>query len=339
MIRMLRLSMVLVLAIAAGLTAACGDKETKVASEEAREGRDRELLAEGIKEMQKGHYTQSRLLLNTLINTYPDSSLLPVTKLAVADSYYREGSTSAMNQSEIEYRDWLQFFPRHELADDVMMKIAEVHMRQVQASDRETTHARLAERQLVKLLEQYPQTELKERVESQLYEVREVLALHELKVARFYQKQRQAWKAVSWRTQEIIDNYPDFSMMDEALYLRGVAMFEQEDADEAILSFTRLAKYYPESEYYGETVDFLKRLDAEVPEAATDAERAQRREGPGVFGRVWGAIARPRIENIDKDGVLFKKEDTVDAAIERALKFSVAQNTEASGLTTTSGSR
>jgi hypothetical protein len=40
-----------------------------VAAEAKREGRDRELLSDGITEMQKGDYTKSRLLLNTLINT------------------------------------------------------------------------------------------------------------------------------------------------------------------------------------------------------------------------------------------------------------------------------
>lgn len=339
MIRMLRFPLFFMMASVLAFSAACGgDKATQVASEEAREGRDRELLTEGIESLQKGRYTQSRLLMSTLINTYPDSSLLPVTKLAIADSYYREGSTSSMNQSEIEYRDWLQFFPRHHLADDVMLKIAEVHLRQIQASDRDTSQARLAERQLLRLLEQFPDTELKERAEQQLWEVREVLALHELKVARFYAKQRQAYRAVEWRTKEILDKYPGFSMTDEALYLRGVAMFEQEDAYEAVANFTRLARNYPESEYYGEAVDFLKRLDAEVPEPADPAERpAERGERPGVVGRVLGAISRPRVSDIDEDGVLFKKEDSVQAAVERAMQFSVAPTTGATAGTSSTG--
>ena len=206
-----------------GMLVGCGgDKATKVASEEAREGRDRALLQEGVIQMQKGRYTQARLLFNTLINTYPDSPLLPVTKLALADSYYREGSFSSMNQSEVEYKDWLQFFPKHGLADDVMMKIAEVHMRQVQAADRDTTHAKMAERQLLKLVEQYPSTELKKRAEDQLWEVREILGMHELKVARFYYTHRQAYKASASRTRDIVDKFPGFSRTDEALYLLAV---------------------------------------------------------------------------------------------------------------------
>lgn len=320
--RSLRTLAVFSLAAAAVLSAGCHDKKP-VASEQAREGRDRELLSEGIKEMQDGKLIKSRLLLETIVNTYPDSPFLPVTKLAIADSYYREGSFSSMNQAEVEYREWLQFFPKHELADDVVMKLAEIHMRQVQAPDRDTTHAKLAEKQLLKLLSDYPGTDLKERAEAQLWEVREILGMHELKVARFYFNQRQAYKAAASRTKEIIDKYPGFSRSDEALFLLGVSMFEQEDTDEAITYFQRLAKFYPQSQYYDDTVNYLKRLDAEVPAAAAEAERPkQLGEAPGIVSRVIETISHPRLDYISKDGVLFKKDDTGEQALEKAVKFS-----------------
>lgn len=337
MSRFVRFSMVAMLVAAVALSAACrGDKKTKVAAEERREGRDRELMAQGLKEMQDGKYIRARLLFSTLVNTYGDSPLLPVTKLAIADCFYREGSFSAMNQSEIEYRDWLQFFPKHELADDVMMKIAEVHMRQVQAPDRDTTHARLAERQLLKLIQDYPSTDLRERAEAQLWEVREILGMHELKVARFYFKVRESYKAAASRTREIIDKYPEFSRTDEALFLLGVSMFQQEDTEEAITHFTRLCRYYPESPYYEDSVGYLKRLDAPVPEAAPENERPKQRETPGIFERTMEIISHPRLDNIDKDGVLFKRGESVDICLERALKFSATSAGGATGTTASS---
>jgi outer membrane protein assembly factor BamD len=323
MSRSFRNTLLVMLAVAVALSAACrGEKKTKVASEEAQPGRDRQLLSEGIKEMQDGKYVKSRLLFNTLINTYPDSSLLSVTKLALADSFYREGTTSTMNQAEVEYRDWLQFFPKHDLADDVTMKIAEIHMRQVQSPDRDTTQAQLAERQLLKLIRDFPNTELKQRAESQLWEVREILGMHELKVARFYFNQRQAYKATASRTREIIDKYPGFSRSDEALFLLGRSMFEQEDTEEAITYFSRLCKLYPESPYFEESVAYLKQLDAAVPEPAPEADRPKPlKEGPGMVGKVFEVMSRPRLDYIDKDGVLFKKDEKYDAALDRALKF------------------
>ena len=44
---------------------------------------------------------------------------VPLAKLLVADSFYREGGSSNLAQADVEYREWLQFFPQHPLADDV----------------------------------------------------------------------------------------------------------------------------------------------------------------------------------------------------------------------------
>src|SRR5580693_9138243 len=44
-------------------------------------------------DLKAGRYTEGRLALQTLINTYPDSEYLAKAKLAVADSYYKEGGT------------------------------------------------------------------------------------------------------------------------------------------------------------------------------------------------------------------------------------------------------
>jgi hypothetical protein len=38
-----------------------------------------------------------------------------MAKLAVADSFYLEGSTSALIQAAAAYQDWLTFFPTHPL--------------------------------------------------------------------------------------------------------------------------------------------------------------------------------------------------------------------------------
>ena len=143
-----------------------------------------------------------------------------------------------------------------------------------------------------------------------------------LKVARFYFTQRQAYKATASRTREIIDKYPGFSRSDEALFLLGRSMFEQEDTDEAVTSFTRLCKFYPDSPYYNDSVAYLKRLDSAVPEAAPEADRPKPlKDEPGMIGKVFEVMTRPRLDYIDNDGVLFKKDEKYDAALERALKF------------------
>src|ERR1700723_2960640 len=66
---------------------------------------DKALYDKAVKDLQKGRYELSRLTLNTLINTYDSSEYLAKAKLAIADSWYREGGISGYAQAEAEYKD------------------------------------------------------------------------------------------------------------------------------------------------------------------------------------------------------------------------------------------
>ncbi|MEJ7700996.1 MAG: outer membrane protein assembly factor BamD [Pyrinomonadaceae bacterium] len=151
-------------------------------------GRDRELFIEATKNVRKNNYDVGRLLFQTIITTYPDSPYLPMAKLASADSFYLEGSTSALIQAAAGYQDWLTFFPTHPLADRVLLKIAESEMRQIGLPDRDATRAKKAEQRLRALLQQHPNSILRKEADQRLEEVQDNLGLHNLYVANFYYK-------------------------------------------------------------------------------------------------------------------------------------------------------
>ena len=73
---------------------------------------DKVLFAKATEDVKHGRYTVGRLALQTLINTYPDSEYSgSKLKLAIADSYYKDGGTSGLKQSIVEYKDFITFFP------------------------------------------------------------------------------------------------------------------------------------------------------------------------------------------------------------------------------------
>ena len=250
----------LLIATLALTVAACGGKpKTQVTLEQAQAGRDQELFRDGVNAIRKGNYDQGRFLLNTMINTYSDSPLNRMAKLSIGDSFYLEGGSKSLAQAEVEYRDWVQFFPEDALADDVMLKMAEIHLKQVMAPDRDTTHAKLAERQLKETLRRYPNTDKKEDANNLMTEVQEILAMHELKVARFYFEIRGSAPAAQMRTEEILNNYPNFSRFDEALWLHARSMADQEDTETASQDLARLVSNYPHSEFKQRAEELLKK--------------------------------------------------------------------------------
>ncbi|HTD45392.1 MAG TPA: hypothetical protein VK687_14485, partial [Bryobacteraceae bacterium] len=65
---------------------------------------DKILYDRAIKDIEHSRFEVARLTLNTLINTYDSSEYLAKAKLAIADSWYRQGGPEGMAQSEAEYK-------------------------------------------------------------------------------------------------------------------------------------------------------------------------------------------------------------------------------------------
>lgn len=234
-------------------------------------GRDRVLFIEAAHEVRKGNHETGRLLFTTIITTYPDSPYLPLAKLAIADSFYLEGTTSSLIQAGQAYQDWLTFFPTDALTCEAMLKVAETEMRQMGLSDRDITHARKAEQRLKVMLQQCPQSSLRPDAERRLRETQDNLAMHNLEVARFYLDNRYrnhkgGLKGGQDRLKEIAEKYPNFCLMDEVLFRRAMTYQEEEEPDEAAKYYQQLVRDFPNSEYIDKAKDQLNIIGAAIPD-------------------------------------------------------------------------
>jgi len=92
--------LVLYLAAGLGMTGCFGHKkvDSQTGTGSSAEP-DKVLYERAQNDIKHSRYDVARLTLQTLINTYPDSEYLAKAKLEVADSYYKEGGTSAMTQA------------------------------------------------------------------------------------------------------------------------------------------------------------------------------------------------------------------------------------------------
>ena len=218
---MRRSSIIALLAILLAFTAACTNK--KVNNPLANVGSkqpDKVLFDRSMDAMKHNRFDVARMTLQTLINTYPDSEFIARAKLAVADSWYAEGGTTALQQAESEYKDFKTFFPNMPEAAEAQLRVADIHYQQMEKPDRDYTHAMRAEEEYRALIQEYPDSKLVPRAKERLREVQEVLAQREFNIGRFYYL-RAAYPAAIARLQTLIDRYPLYSGADEALYLIG----------------------------------------------------------------------------------------------------------------------
>ena len=287
-------------------------------------GRDRVLFEEAAKEVRKGSHDTGRLLFATIINTYPDSPFLPLAKLAIADSFFLEGTTSALIQAAQAYQDWLTFFPTDPLADDASLKVAEAEMRQMGLSDRDISHARKAEQRLKVLLQQYPKSPLRPTVEARLAQVQENLAMHNLQVGRFYHDVKFSTgkgglKGAQSRFKEIADKYPCFSYNDEVFYRLAATYQAEEEPDEAARYYQKLVQEFPESEYVERARQQLNIIGAPIPEKSTPNPCAKRK-AQSFMGNLMQQVSGKADVTVNKNGILISKDgkegaDLIDAAL------------------------
>ncbi|MGI9054960.1 MAG: outer membrane protein assembly factor BamD [Pyrinomonadaceae bacterium] len=275
-------------------------------------GRDKELFIVATREIRKNNYEVGRLLFQTIITTYPDSPYLPMAKLAVADSFYLEGSTSSLIQSVAAYQDWLAFFPTHPLSDRVLLKIAEAEMRQIGLPDRDSTHAKKAEARLKSLLQQYPDSALTALVSDRMEEVQDNLGLHNLYIANYYYKQsvdykKGGLKGAQSRYREILQKYPNFSFMDEALYKLAVTYLIEEETDQAARYFQLIVSDYPNSDYVEKSKEQLNILGAKIPEPKPDRMKVLPPEKKSFIQNFKNQLFGIYPLTIDKNGVLMTK--------------------------------
>src|SRR5580704_3884832 len=226
---------------------------------------DKVLYDKAIKDLEHGRYELARLTLNTLINTYDTSEYLAKAKLAIADSWFREGGASGLAQAEAEYKDFELFYSTMPEAAEAQYKICGVHFGQMSKPDRDTNQALRAEQECKQLVLQYPNSKFVPETEQRLREIDEALAEGEMRSANFYFG-KGSRSAAANRYSGLVQQYPLYSRADEALwkdseeYLGlGGAKFRSY-AGQAL---QKIVRDYPLSTYVDQAKKKLRELEME----------------------------------------------------------------------------
>src|SRR6202522_611348 len=183
---------------------------------------DKELFDKAMLALKKGHFDVARLDLQTMLNTYPESEYRMRAKLAVGDSWFKEGGTAALTQAEAEYKDFITFFPNTPEAAEAQMKVADIYYMQMEKPDRDPKNAEQAEQEYRNMIQQFPDSTFVPRAKQRLREVQEVLAERQYQGGSFYST-HENWAATIARLQTVTDSYPLYSHSDLALIGLGDA--------------------------------------------------------------------------------------------------------------------
>jgi outer membrane protein assembly factor BamD len=298
---MLHLRNLLVVASIAALLSSCGFRRKKYENPITKDTQqpDKALFDKAINDVEKGRYDVARLTLQTLISTYDTSEFLAKAKLAVADSWYREGGSYALAQAEAEYKDFILFYPTLEEAPEAQEKICMIHYKQMEKPDRDQTHTARAEDECRQLLVQFPNSKFAPRGQQTLRNIQEVRAEGEFRVGDFYHRKGSSDPAAANRLQDVVNQYPLYSRADEALWKLGDSYSKMGPRlrDQAGAAYQKLVRDYPLSAYADMAKDKLRQMEKDIPEAdpvalARMKYELENREDAGVMSHFWGMFRK-----------------------------------------------
>jgi outer membrane protein assembly factor BamD len=294
-----------------GLLTSCGFRRKKYENPITKDTKqpDKVLFDRSIDDIEHGRYEVARITLNTLINTYDQSEYLAKAKLAIADSWYREGGSHGLAQAEAEYKDFILFYPTLEEAAESQQKICQIHYRQMEKADRDPNQAFRAEDECRSLIVQFPNSKFVPETQQILRNIQEAIAEGEFRVGSFYLK-KGSNPAAANRLNRLVDAYPLYSKADEALWGMGEAYSKMGNRfrNKAGESYARIVRDYPLSDYVENAKKRLTALELPIPQADRAAYdrmkyELENRTKPGMVSKSTGFLKRgPDVHAAAKTG-------------------------------------
>ncbi|HMD71336.1 MAG TPA: outer membrane protein assembly factor BamD [Bryobacteraceae bacterium] len=272
---------------------------------------DKVLFDTSIDDIEKGRFERARLTLQTLMNTYDTSEYLAKAKLAVADSWLREGGAHGFAQAEAEYKDFILFYPNMEEAAEAQFKICDMQYKQMDKADRDPVHARTAEFECKDVLLKFPNSKFAPQAQQRLLEVQEVIAGGEDRVGQYYfKKGGRSFNSAANRLQALADQYPLYSHADDALWMLADAYLQLGDKYESRQAdaYTRIVRDYPLSSHVQDAKAQLQAMGRPIPEADSVAYARMKYEQDNrtrrsLLSKITGPISsRPDTSMAAKSG-------------------------------------
>jgi len=190
-------------------------------------------------------YAEARESFKKIVERHPTSSYASRARFLLGETYYRE---SEFDKAIVEFRTFLSFYPRHQIADLVQYRLAMAYYDQIKPIEQDQGLAHKALEEFKKLVKEYPESRYATDALAKIDISRGRQAQKELWVATYYFNQGNP-SGARQRLELVLKEYPRTLVIPEALWLLAEVNFrEGRDAAGREL-LLRLADEYPYTEF------------------------------------------------------------------------------------------
>jgi outer membrane protein assembly factor BamD len=181
-----------------------------------------ELLATAQIYLQNGKWEDGRRMLRSIEERLPSSPEFPTAKLLIADSFFF-GSTTSYPEALVEYKSYLNYFPRSERRDYALFRIGLCHYASIENAERDQAETRKAMDAFQDLLREAPGSIYAVDAKAKITQCWRRLAESELMVGIFYVNSFSYGPAEK-RLKDLLQTYPDYVDRERAYFFLAEAL-------------------------------------------------------------------------------------------------------------------
>ncbi len=269
-----------------------------------------QLLEKGEAEIKVGRMDDGRRYLRTIEEQLPFTPEYPRAKVLLADSFFFAASPS-YPEALVEYQSFLNTFPRHELRDYALYRVALCHYAGIETAERDQAETRKAIDGFQQLLRESPGSVYVTESKAKIVQCWRRLAEHELVVGIFYVNTFH-FPGAEKRLKELLETYPEYVDRERAYFWLGEALRRKVVPFDVVKDWekARLAKLGAED---GSKLDKdqLKQWQKDYDSWARDEVAKYRQEAKSFYQKLvesypastWAARAKDRLVEMGTGGV------------------------------------
>ena len=142
-----------------------------------------QLLQDARAYIRVGNYQDAKVVLNKIIEDYPDSHEKVLASLLMAEVHYKN---KQYEESKFMFKSFLEIYPAHQLADRAFFYMAMSDFKLMDIEKRDQTFAQNALEEFEIFIKKFPDSKYRPQAEVKRKQCLESLARNQMEIGKFY---------------------------------------------------------------------------------------------------------------------------------------------------------
>lgn len=200
-------------------------------------------------------------LFQQVIDNYPNTKFAVLSEIGLADAYFYKNE---YDEAQSRYNEFYNLHPNNEYTPYAIYMSGRCFEELSSDYDRDLTPVKNAISEFQRLIRDYPESSYTEDARKRLEGLYEKVAMREFYIGRFYYRRNLYHSAIE-RLKGLLDNYPNFSLRERALYYTYNSFYFINDIENAKKFYRELIKEFPETKYRDESIEKIISTDSYSP--------------------------------------------------------------------------